>query len=58
MTPHLLQARKRKLGLLEDDGEDITNLAEKVSAKEHELGQKKSGGNSTATGKIRIQDHI
>ncbi|KAI3829823.1 hypothetical protein L1987_03951 [Smallanthus sonchifolius] len=42
------RAKKRKLGLLEDDGDDITNLAEQVSAKEHELGQRKSVGNSTA----------
>ncbi|KAM0050960.1 putative GTP-binding protein, orthogonal bundle domain superfamily [Helianthus debilis subsp. tardiflorus] len=43
------RAKKRKLGLLDDDGDDITNLAEQVSAKEHELGQKKPVGNSTAT---------
>ncbi|KAF5822116.1 putative GTP-binding protein, orthogonal bundle domain superfamily [Helianthus annuus] len=43
------RAKKRKLGLLDDDGDDITNLAEQVSAKEHELGQKKTVGNSTAT---------
>ncbi|KAI3682618.1 hypothetical protein L1987_82716 [Smallanthus sonchifolius] len=42
------RAKKRKLGLLEDDGDDITNLAEQVSAKEHELGQRKSVGNSNA----------
>ncbi|KAI7751791.1 hypothetical protein M8C21_012758, partial [Ambrosia artemisiifolia] len=43
------RAKKRKLGLLDDDGDDITNLAEQVSAKEHELGQRKSASNSTAT---------
>ncbi|KAK9057426.1 hypothetical protein SSX86_022261 [Deinandra increscens subsp. villosa] len=36
------RAKKRKLGLLEDDGDDITNLAEQVSAKEQELGGKKA----------------
>ncbi|XP_076895861.1 guanine nucleotide-binding protein-like NSN1 [Bidens hawaiensis] len=45
------RAKNRKLGLLEDDGDDITNLAEQVSAKEKELGQKKSAGISTATEK-------
>lgn len=44
-----LQAKKRKLGLLEDDGDDITNLAEQVSAKEQESGERKAANNSTAT---------
>ncbi|KAK1428470.1 hypothetical protein QVD17_17305 [Tagetes erecta] len=42
------RAKKRKLGLLEGDGDDIVDLAEKVSAKEKELGQRKPSGNSTA----------
>ncbi|XP_023753203.1 guanine nucleotide-binding protein-like NSN1 [Lactuca sativa] len=43
------RAKKRKLGLLEDDGDDITNLAEQVSAKEQESGERKAANNSTAT---------
>ncbi|KAL4587977.1 hypothetical protein LXL04_000854 [Taraxacum kok-saghyz] len=44
------RAKKRKLGLLEDDGDDITNLAEQVSAKEQE---RKSSGKSTTESKTR-----
>ncbi|KAI3667948.1 hypothetical protein L6452_43019 [Arctium lappa] len=47
------RAKKRKLGLLEDDGDDITNLAEQVSAKEQESRERKSAGDSTATSKTR-----
>ncbi|KAD3338406.1 hypothetical protein E3N88_33927 [Mikania micrantha] len=47
------RARKRKLGLLEDDCDDITNLAEQVSAKEHEPGEKKVVDSSTAISKSR-----
>ena len=37
----LLQAKKRKLGLLEDDDAAIIDLAEQISAKEKEFGVKK-----------------
>ena len=37
----LLQTKKRKLGLLEDDDADITDLAEQVSTKAKEFGVKK-----------------
>ncbi|KAI3526517.1 hypothetical protein L1887_05774 [Cichorium endivia] len=47
------RAKKRKLGLLEDDGDDITNLAEQVSAKEQEFGDRKAGNNPTATSKTQ-----
>ncbi|XP_071689403.1 guanine nucleotide-binding protein-like NSN1 [Rutidosis leptorrhynchoides] len=43
------RAKKRKLGLLEDDGDDITDLAEQVSAKEQEFGRKKVTDNSSNT---------
>ncbi|XP_071720321.1 guanine nucleotide-binding protein-like NSN1 [Rutidosis leptorrhynchoides] len=43
------RAKKRKLGLLEDDGDDITNLAEQVSAKEKEFSQKIISDNSSKT---------
>ncbi|KAJ9543488.1 hypothetical protein OSB04_023195 [Centaurea solstitialis] len=45
------RARKRKLGLLEDDDNEITDLAEQVSAKEQESGGKKSSGDSTGLSK-------
>lgn len=45
----LIQAKKRKLSLLEDDGDDITDLAEQVSAKEKEFGGKKAVDNSSKT---------
>ncbi|KAI3787888.1 hypothetical protein L2E82_00383 [Cichorium intybus] len=47
------RAKKRKLGLLEDDGDDITNLAEQVSAKEQEFGERKAGNNPAATSKTQ-----
>nr|XP_043609684.1 guanine nucleotide-binding protein-like NSN1 [Erigeron canadensis] len=43
------RAKKRKLGLLEDDGDDMTSLAEQVSAKEKEFAGKKPVDNSTKT---------